>query len=506
MAGFSTGEETTVVNLAAAGGKRKEGAAKPQTAARAGRRRYNLWQRRRSRPALREASRMIGPLNAAFLDAPELSSALLVLVLLLAGATAWLAVRVRALALADVERQRQFVELRSVRTFDEELREAVRRKTAERLEALGPDELSALEDAIRARLPQVIAAVLANPSPELASALSARITSRALERLGTALAGSDSAIDSAVQDRFQALLADPNADAWEPIDRKLAARALAASNSPAAEVSRQLEQRIHEGLLERAQDMFAEPEQHAELFERLDEKLIERIVRVAESPGPDCARALVGQVEHELLARTAAMFESPEEHGDLVEALNEKLAQRLVAVAENLPPETAARIDGRICEQLAEQADRLFDVPEEHEDLFSLIDEKLGGRIVRLAADLPPETATRIDSRIAEQLLAEVNHLFEAPEEYEDLFERIDEKLGARAVTLAQGPPEALAQRLDGRISDGLADALDEMFRHPDEHEEVFEKAREQLGRRILRLAEHTSKPDEARDGRGEKG
>jgi hypothetical protein len=368
------------------------------------------------------------------------------------------ALRLKLLEVKDAQLAEQLASLRPARSLHDELSQLLGKTINSRLDALGADELTLLDQAIRQRLPELVAPVLQNASPRFSSAFAAAVEEQTLAHLPAALAAAGPRIGAALEQRLQVALADADSDVWEQIDDRLGRRLVALAETLPAEALARLDARAGAALLGRAVEMLASPDDFTDLFERIDAALQEQILGTVEEPPEECVQAIAARTAAGMAARVADIFDNPGDHDDLFERLDEKLGERILAAADDPPDETARQLDERICADLVDEINHICDNPGEHTELYENLDEKLGGRMLELAGDPPPEVEQRLAERLEAGLLAEVDHLFENRDEQEELFADLDEKLG-----------QHLRRRLRDELSSGrggrVEAALDERLR-----------------------------------------
>jgi len=429
--------------------------------------------------------------------AAVLSMGLLYLVVQLVQWHFRVALRLRLLEVKDAQFAEQLASLRPARSLHDELSQLLGKTINSRLDALAADELTLLDQAIRQRLPELVAPVLQNASPRFSAAFAAAVEERALAHLPEALAAAGPRIGAALEQRLQTALADPE-KAWERIDDRLGRRLVALAETLPAEATARLDARAGAALLARAEEMLASPDDFADLFERIDAALQEQILGTVEEPPEECVQAIAARTAAGMAARVADIFDNPGEHDELFERLDEKLGDRVVELAGDPDDETAGKLEDRICAGLLARLDHICDNPGEHESLYESIDEKLGERMLELAGDPDDETARKLEERICADLVDEVNHICDNPGEHTELYESIDEKLGGRILELATDPPPEVGQRLAERLEAGLLAEVDHLFEHRDEQEELFADLDEKLGGHLRRRLR-----DELSGGRG---
>ena len=318
--------------------------------------------------------------------------------------------------------------LRLARSFEDEVRALIGQRLGDRLDPRDPAFAAAVEAGLQAHLPEVIKREVESPSSALHTALADKLA-REMTR------GEDEALDA----------------------------------------------RVRDALLGRIGTILAAPGDFADLFEEIDGKLGERMA----SRAGDATPAMVEAIDAGLRGRIVKIFETSDDFGELFEEIDVRLGERVSARIE--VAEDGVRIDGLIAEQLHARVKAMFDNPESHEDLFETVDEKLGERIVRSIGRLPEDAASRMDSNIRDALVAEVQYIFDNPENYETLVETIDEQLGQRICRLLSHPSPELQQGLEEPIRAGLTRRLGEIFANPEEHEGLVEGIDEGLGKRIDR-------------------
>jgi hypothetical protein len=397
------------------------------------------------------------------------------------------ALRLKLLELKDAELAEQLASLRPARSLHDELAQLLGKTVTTRLDALGAEDLALLDQAIRQRLPELVAPVLQSASPRFSDAFAAGVEERALAHVPAALASAGPQIAAALHQRLQATLADPDSAAWEHIDERLGRRLVGLAEELPAEAAARLDEKVRAALVSRVDEMLESPDDFSDLFERIDEKLQGHILATVAQPPEECVRGIATRAAGGMAARVADMFDSPGDHGDLFEGIDEKLGARILELAGDPPDEIAQKRDQRICAELLAELDHICENPGEHEELYQGIDEKLGERMLELAGDLPEETARQLDERICAELLAELDQIRENSGDYADLYESIDEKLSGRILAVVDNPPAEMEQRLAERTEGGLLAAVDHLFENRDEHEDFFSDLDEKLGQRIRR-------------------
>jgi hypothetical protein len=240
--------------------------------------------------------------------------------------------------------------------------------------------------------------------------------------------------------------------------------------------TRALEQALRDRLPEVIQHEVESPDSalHAALAQRLTRQL---------DPRDD--EALGARLREQLLDRVSAIFAAPGDFEGLFDEIDGKLGERILARVEPIADDP--RIASLTGERLFARLEQMFDRPEDHEGLFESVDEKLGECILRQAGKLPDEAAARLEAAIRDALVAEVQYIFENPQDYEGIVETIDEQLGQRVTRLAGHPSPELQEAMEGPIRGGLAGRLHEIFANPDDHEGLLEEVDGQLGKRIER-------------------
>lgn len=420
-----------------------------------------------------------------------LSMFTLLLLILLGGWNVWLNARLREI-LRDSTQMREHVDvIRQSRSFEQELRDVVRLKVGDRFDAQSPTDLAALDESLKSRLPGLIRRELEQPSPELEAKYRQRIIRLADDRLDAILVTLTDDLAVGLKQRAQRLLDTRDESLWQPIDARLAERMAQFVDKLDFNRDEDLNGRIRRCLQSRVEMLFEDPESDVSstLFEDVDARLSERISARLEEPGKECERELQLRIDAGLMQRLDTLVENADEHEDLFAEVDSKLGDHILTRAEEIlstSGDDLLRLDERIIPQIAGRINAIFDDPENHESLFESIDEHLSERILKLADRLPEETAERIDESILAGLVSEIEELFDAPENHEDLFESIDEALGKRITRLVDHPPAELKEKMDEEVNTGLVARVSGMFDDPDDYESMSD-VDEQLGKRIER-------------------
>jgi hypothetical protein len=197
---------------------------------------------------------------------------------------------------------------------------------------------------------------------------------------------------------------------------------------------------------------------------------------------PAFARALEDAFRERLPSIINQEVESPSS------ALHIALSQRLARQLEQGDDES---LQTKMREQVLGRVTTIFASPENFEELFARIDGKLGERILARVETSADEA--RIADVVGEQLFARVEEMFDNPDDFEELFGSLDEKLSERILRLASKLPEETAARMDATIRDALVAQVGYIFENPDDYESLVETIDEGLGQRMTRLLGHPS-------------
>jgi hypothetical protein len=398
-----------------------------------------------------------------------------------------IAVRLRLLELKDAELAEQLASLRSARSLHEELSGLLAKTVSTRLDSLGAEDLAALDQVLRQRLPEMIGPVLQNASPRFSTAFAAAVEEQALAHLPAAITAAGPQLTAALQQRLQSTLDESDSDVWEPIDAGLTRHLVALAENLPAETAARIDEKALANLVSRAEEILESPEDFTELFERFDADLQEHILAAIEELPEECVQAIDRLSTSRLNSRVEEIFDNPGDHEDLFTKIDEKLGQGILELAEDPPDELAQKLDDRIGFCLLAELDQIYENPDDHESLYESLDEKLGERLLELAGEPPEETARKLDERLCASLLAELDQICDNTGDHEALFESLDEKLSGRFLELADSPSPELEQRLGQRALAGVLAAVDRFFEDRDGHEDFFSELDDKLAQRIRR-------------------
>jgi hypothetical protein len=260
----------------------------------------------------------------------------------------------------------------------------------ERLDDLLSDPPEEVLEAIDARLAEQVVRLAGDPPEGLARILKQRIDHGIVERLDEMLGDLDEYEDLA-----------------DALDTALADR-LVRSARETVEEGNAVAGAIERGLSDHLERLFDAPEEHADLFEKIDTRLgdwIVGVIRNAEAALPaDIAQALTRTLAAGLLARVEAFFEEPGDHEDLLARFDDKLAERIVRLAGAPSAPTAEALDAQVSLFLVSRAERFLARPAEFADLHDRLNRALMGRLAGMLAD----PTSGVQRRLAELVDTEV--------------------------------------------------------------------------------------------------
>jgi hypothetical protein len=385
---------------------------------------------------------------------------------------------------------RQVEALAHGKTAHDELLEAWGRKITARLETLSAEDLANLDGVLRAKLPQAVDTLLAQPSQAFLNALRAKLEPHAEALADTALRSGDSPLCQALLERLQSLLANAEHPSWskvlETLTDPLFERVAGLAQNPSPALAAHMDAKIGTALEEQVRRILQTPDDYPEeIAETINETLGNRITAVAENLPAATASQMDKKIGEALVKRIGDIFADPDQHQEVIEGVDESLGNRVAAVAENMPAEAASQMDKKIGDALVKRIDDIIEDPEQYQDVSEAVCASLGNRVTALADEPPEAIAAHLDLRIGEQLLETVNWMFENPADHEALFDSVDEALGTRILEQAGKPSDEVAAQLDRRIGEKLVDNVNDVFENPAEHETLFEQVNGRISRRI---------------------
>lgn len=348
------------------------------------------------------------PLFAVALNDPLI----LALVIGLVVALVWcrqLADQAKSLRTQNASLSRQVEGLKGRKSADDELLQAWAEKITVRLESLSPEDVARLDGELRAKLPQAMDALLAQPSPAFLSALRAKVEPHAEALLTAALKNGEGKLGQALLDRLQRAVINAEHPGWDSV------------------------------------------------LESLEEPLLERAAALAENPPPALAADIDTKIGTAIQEQVQRVVQSPDDYPEVAEAMQEILQGRMAGLAERLPAEATAQIDKKAVESLVAKVDEIFADPDQYADVLDSVNEALGNRIDAVAENPAGDLAARIDQRVGDRLVEAVNHLFENAD-YSELQEEVLDRLSQRI-------KQRLQEEAGRGSANGLDKALDEMLR-----------------------------------------